>query len=506
MCGPDEFDFLLDSIVDNFIPSFGSNGFFGNDNYRLVYVDPDEVGFGGSFFGDVFGFEETTTTATATTTTTTLQITELETTTTEKPPKKCANELPDDFCDFYQGLYQMCEDPKLATVCYKTCSKCSPPCQDKSKHCHRALCFFRDVAEDCPKSCGRCKQQSSSSSSVIQSVSSPFDMLFDGFGFNSWFSSPDISIIPFGGPGRPDRKPSKFEKPPEVKFTPPAFYQKEDPENSKVYLHQPVCGSQKNFQNFKKIVGGTDSKPGKHPWIINIYVKQIQACGGSLISSNWILTAAHCLWGVKIKDIIIIAGDFQLRKFEKLYEQRQYASELYVYPSYYKKSDNHDIGLIKSAEDFKINEFVSPACLPFWQQNHDNIDNLRQKDIKCTISGWGETYGKTAKNLKEAEIFMFPKDTCETIYSVRYDYTDNMICAGRPRGGVDTCQGDSGGPMTCRSSRDLEFNAEEDLLVGVTSWGQGCGEKGVPGVYTKVSSYILWIGDVTGLELKPARN
>lgn len=71
-----------------------------------------------------------------------------------------------------------------------------------------------------------------------------------------------------------------------------------------------------------------------------------------------------------------------------------------------------------------------------------------------------------------------------------------MLCAGDTRSGGnqanlhDACQGDSGGPLVCESDRHM-------TLVGIISWGIGCGQKDVPGVYTKVANYLDWIQDTT---------
>ena len=65
-----------------------------------------------------------------------------------------------------------------------------------------------------------------------------------------------------------------------------------------------------------------------------------------------------------------------------------------------------------------------------------------------------------------------------------------MVCAGYLSGGVDTCQGDSGGPLVCQVSNDGRHT-----LMGLTSWGYGCGRANRPGVYTKVVEYLDWIVD-----------
>ena len=75
-----------------------------------------------------------------------------------------------------------------------------------------------------------------------------------------------------------------------------------------------------------------------------------------------------------------------------------------------------------------------------------------------------------------------------------------MICAGDLNGKIDTCIGDSGGPLVCNSnsnsnSRNSSGNSNS-FLLGITSWGKGCGRKNSPGIYTKIVKYLRWIVSV----------
>ena len=138
---------------------------------------------------------------------------------------------------------------------------------------------------------------------------------------------------------------------------------------------------------------------------------------------------------------------------------------------------------------------MSPVCLP------NKKLNIRKGF--GVISGFGEMEtGLNSNDLLWARIEMLSKSKCKRGPN-RDELTGNMICAGG--GKVDSCQGDSGGPLIVNIERKL-------TLVGVTSWGYGCGIEGSPGVYTKVANYIDWIENTrqelnrkTQSALKPVR-
>uniref|UniRef100_A0A1A8M4V1 Protease, serine, 56 n=1 Tax=Nothobranchius pienaari TaxID=704102 RepID=A0A1A8M4V1_9TELE len=107
----------------------------------------------------------------------------------------------------------------------------------------------------------------------------------------------------------------------------------------------------------------------------------------------------------------------------------------------------------------------------------------------CLVAGWGSLYedGPSADVVMEAKVPLLPQSTCKSTLG-KDVVTNTMLCAGYLSGGADSCQGDSGGPLIYQDRTSGRFQ-----LHGITSWGDGCGEKGKPGVYTRVSAFADWI-------------
>ena len=126
---------------------------------------------------------------------------------------------------------------------------------------------------------------------------------------------------------------------------------------------------------------------------------------------------------------------------------------------------------------------VVAACLPSPTTSYS-------PGRQCTISGWGSTgqaSGGYSRRLQAASVPILETRRCMESQVYGEDkLTSGMFCAGYLAGGIDSCQGDSGGPMVC-SSRD------RSTLLGIISWGYGCGRANKPGVYTKVANYLDWI-------------
>ncbi|KAK3591499.1 hypothetical protein CHS0354_031606 [Potamilus streckersoni] len=163
-------------------------------------------------------------------------------------------------------------------------------------------------------------------------------------------------------------------------------------------------------------------------------------------------------------------------------------TEIVIHPAY-EFIYNADLALLRLQRPLMINYNVRPVCLP-WDKRHFTNATL------CYIAGWGITdmkdyYTTTAPEyLHHARTKIWLETDCRKVYSNKVK--DSMFCAGYKAGGIDACKGDSGGPLMCQ----IEDNRW--VLTGVTSWGEKCGQPGLPGVYTDVAFYLDWIDSVMG--------
>ena len=229
-----------------------------------------------------------------------------------------------------------------------------------------------------------------------------------------------------------------------------------------------------------RIVNGDEVNRGSHPWQISLRDTQYSAhkCGGSIIDERWILTAAHC---VK-RETQVYYVTIGAHEINDAGEGIRKTVKTVVHPDYNDHSTDNDIALLKLQEKIHFGSRVQPICL------HE--EGLKHPKKWVTISGWGRTAenGSSSKVLREIKVPLVKEKKCRKYYGNRL--TENMICAGA-KDGMDSCQGDSGGPMSYMDKKNYRW-----VQMGVVSWGDGCGRKGVPGVYTKVSNYIDWIDEV----------
>jgi secreted trypsin-like serine protease len=196
-------------------------------------------------------------------------------------------------------------------------------------------------------------------------------------------------------------------------------------------------------------------------------------CSGMYLGNGWILTAGHCVYGKILITALIGLSQVALNNLDK-YKDVYIAIKKVVYPDFDDYTLKNDIALVKLNEEPNIKTM-------FLNNNSSN----EAFGTKCKIIGYGTTHEFTHEGLgvlREAEVFIKNPDD----YNEIVNENTNIIASGNiiDDSGytTDTCAGDSGSPMLCNGK-----------IVGVTSYGMGCGEPKYPGVYTKVSAFKDWI-------------
>uniref|UniRef100_A0A452ST59 Neurotrypsin n=1 Tax=Ursus americanus TaxID=9643 RepID=A0A452ST59_URSAM len=258
-----------------------------------------------------------------------------------------------------------------------------------------------------------------------------------------------------------------------------------------------VCGVRLLHRRQKRIIGGKNSLRGGWPWQVSLRLKSSHGdgrllCGATLLSSCWVLTAAHCFkrYGNSTRSYAVRVGDYHTLVPEE-FEEEIGVQQIVIHRGYRPDSSDYDIALVRlegpEEQCVRFSSHVLPACLPLRRERPQKTAS------NCYITGWGDTGRAYSRTLQQAAIPLLPKRFCEERYKGRF--TRRMLCAGNlhEHKRVDSCQGDSGGPLMCVRSGDSW------VVYGVTSWGYGCGAKDSPGVYTKVSAFVPWIKSVTKL-------
>ncbi|NXU19317.1 TM11E protease, partial [Pardalotus punctatus] len=251
------------------------------------------------------------------------------------------------------------------------------------------------------------------------------------------------------------------------------------------------CGIRRqafSFTGVERITGGQRAREGEWPWQASIQLDGTHRCGASIISNTWLVTAAHCFRGVRDPRRWTASFGILLRPPK----QKKFVRRIIVHESYgdHLLDHEYDVAVVELASAIEFTSDVHSVCLP--EASHIFPDNT-----SCFVTGWGalENDGEcySVNQLRQAEVRIISTEICNRIQVYGGAITPGMLCAGYLEGQVDACQGDSGGPLVHANSRGIWY------LVGIVSWGDECGKRNKPGVYTRVTYYRNWIHSKTGI-------
>lgn len=218
-------------------------------------------------------------------------------------------------------------------------------------------------------------------------------------------------------------------------------------------------------------------KKANHPYVASIsvvgYRRKVHLCGGALLQSRWVITAAHC-FGSQIRPYhcSVAAGA------PNTFLQNREVSDIIIHENYDPKTTENDVSLLYLTRPFSSNEYIGYVKIP-------GPGFTRNSCVTARIIGW--ISNRVSVQQKDTffheiycmDVLIFDQEKCKLLFS-RID--SGMLCSGPGLEGGSPCSGDSGGPLIC-----------DNVLIGVISWGMNCSIPYGPSVFTHIEDKIDFV-------------
>merc|ERR1719513_237547 len=231
-----------------------------------------------------------------------------------------------------------------------------------------------------------------------------------------------------------------------------------------------ACGIEGPARKEGRIVGGVEATEHTWPWQVALFIDDAWFCGGSIISENYVLTAAHCADGASYFDIM--AGAHNVRESSEPNRVEVTSYNGWTHPLWNSNDLSGDLALIELPSPLPMNDYISTSCLPATGET-PAVGSL------VTVTGWGkpsDSAGGISPVLREVrDIPVMTNADCNAVYGI---VGDGVVCIDTA-GGRGSCNGDSGGPLVQKVGGKAA--GDQWTQVGIVSFGASAGcEVGMP--------------------------
>ncbi|NXT06342.1 ENTK Enteropeptidase, partial [Prunella fulvescens] len=146
-----------------------------------------------------------------------------------------------------------------------------------------------------------------------------------------------------------------------------------------------TCGKHLATQNnVTRIIGGNDARREAWPWIVSLHFNFQPVCGASLVSDEWLVTAAHCVYGRQLKPSRwqAVLGLYSQSDLAQPPAAVRNIDRIIINPRYMRQTKDSDIALMHLQHKVQYTDYIQPICLP--EKNQQFLPG-----INCSIAGWG---------------------------------------------------------------------------------------------------------------------